>query len=827
FPSFTLAVDTSGSMYYFIYEVQDVISTLISRLQAYTADATRKYTLIPFNDPSVGPLYATCSPSQFLNYVYSLYTSDGGDCPEYAMTGLLDALKVTPFGSLVVLVTDGSAKDSNNTDTVNQIFSLIESLKVKVSDLLNFFLKIPVNSTTRLFSENYSAYYNTSVSFYVPSNLTTLIISQSGSYPSLTLYNPLGARADFTTFLSEFWGSVGYLDYPRSGYWSFESNAYSSYSIRIEGYKDFCSRCSSNANCKKDVLDYTCVCKDGFSGDGYSCYDINECYYWPSPCGYYAYCINTYGSYNCVCSSGFISENNTCIDIDECSSPELNNCGQNAACENYNGSYYCYCPTGFFGDGYRCEVDECTKDVCGFGRECIKYYGYHTCSDPCFNYTTLNEPTRSTSYRDYYYYDYYYWYYGRSDYYLNGWYRFTGSGGSSLADFCPSQGSCYTRYPMWLQGAHPEPADGIVNGTVCTSYYDTCCMWTSSVKIKACPGGFNVYKFGYPPQYYSGYCTDPATVPDSCSCAADEECRKVGGRYSCYCKNDSGIAVLSDIRPVLSCGAQEMKASFQKCDLKKFNLNTKNIHLNDRYCIGFNDYNTTNIISVVSVLKNGVCGNEMVNNGTHVIFKNNIFLSLDTNSSLGGEDILSIRYSCVYPLDLELALETALKPFTDSAVVNVTGTGQLQVTMALYKDSSYTSPYEGSQVLLTAATNLFIGIILKVGDASQYAVQITNCYASPSINSTTRYDIIKNSCPNREDGTINVLENGVSPQGKFYFQVFKFVGDHNYVYLHCQVHLCRGSCVSACTRQKLGDGPSDNAQDLTFGIVSQATGIRM
>ncbi|XP_071977688.1 uromodulin-like [Engystomops pustulosus] len=60
-------------------------------------------------------------------------------------------------------------------------------------------------------------------------------------------------------------------------------------------------------------------------------------------------------------------------------------------------------------------------------------------------------------------------------------------------------------------------------------------------------------------------------------------------------------------------------------------------------------------------------------------------------------------------------------------------------------------------------------------------------------------------CPNREDGTINVLENGVSPQGKFYFQVFKFVGDHNYVYLHCQVHLCRGSCVSPCGARAAAD----------------------
>lgn len=46
------------------------------------------------------------------------------------------------------------------------------------------------------------------------------------------------------------------------------------------------------------------------------------------------------------------------------------------------------------------------------------------------------------------------------------------------------------------------------------------------------------------------------------------------------------------------------------------------------------------------------------------------------------------------------------------------------------------------------------------------------------------------SCPNKQDETIKVLENGVSRQGRVSVQMFKFIGDYELVYLHCAVSLC-------------------------------------
>lgn len=45
-------------------------------------------------------------------------------------------------------------------------------------------------------------------------------------------------------------------------------------------------------------------------------------------------------------------------------------------------------------------------------------------------------------------------------------------------------------------------------------------------------------------------------------------------------------------------------------------------------------------------------------------------------------------------------------------------------------------------------------------------------------------------CPNTVDTTIQVMENGESPQGRFSVQMFRFAGNYDLVYLHCEVYLC-------------------------------------
>ncbi|XP_013927586.1 PREDICTED: uncharacterized protein LOC106553576 [Thamnophis sirtalis] len=45
-------------------------------------------------------------------------------------------------------------------------------------------------------------------------------------------------------------------------------------------------------------------------------------------------------------------------------------------------------------------------------------------------------------------------------------------------------------------------------------------------------------------------------------------------------------------------------------------------------------------------------------------------------------------------------------------------------------------------------------------------------------------------CPNPQDGTVRVEEDGVSLLGRFSFSVFTFIADSEEVYLHCRIRLC-------------------------------------
>ena len=70
--------------------------------------------------------------------------------------------------------------------------------------------------------------------------------------------------------------------------------------------KNECSNCSCdvNANCTNEIGSYRCSCKAGFTGDGRTCSDIQECSQTPHVCAHPARCIELPGSFSCVCPSG-------------------------------------------------------------------------------------------------------------------------------------------------------------------------------------------------------------------------------------------------------------------------------------------------------------------------------------------------------------------------------------------------------------------------------------------------------------------------------------------------------------------------------------------
>lgn len=155
--------------------------------------------------------------------------------------------------------------------------------------------------------------------------------------------------------------------------------------------------CSRYARCTATATGRTCRCRTGFTGDGVTCTDVNECLSNNGGCNANALCINRVGSRVCRCRTGYRGTGFVCkgaharrrragaqcvrrapllalpprrrpprltpgmhaptprplVDIDECAT-DNGGCNVNAACTNTPGSRTCACKAGFGGDGFTC-----------------------------------------------------------------------------------------------------------------------------------------------------------------------------------------------------------------------------------------------------------------------------------------------------------------------------------------------------------------------------------------------------------------------------------------------------------------------------------------
>jgi hypothetical protein len=135
---------------------------------------------------------------------------------------------------------------------------------------------------------------------------------------------------------------------------------------------DPCDSCDPNATCMGE----TCVCNDGFEGDGTTCDDADECADATHTCSADATCTNTPGSFECECNEGFVGDGTSCDPAESCADDP---CDANATCTDDNG-IECMCNDGWEGDGFTCtDIDECAASPCDVNATCTNSDGDFDC----------------------------------------------------------------------------------------------------------------------------------------------------------------------------------------------------------------------------------------------------------------------------------------------------------------------------------------------------------------------------------------------------------------------------------------------------------------
>lgn len=117
-------IDITGSMSRVINSVRNNINSILSANTRF-----RNYVVASFGDPYVRRVTKTRSIPSVRSFLRNLRARGGGDCPEYAMSGALDAAKMADSNSVMLIFTDASAKDKRKW---HQVSSVARSKRIRV-----------------------------------------------------------------------------------------------------------------------------------------------------------------------------------------------------------------------------------------------------------------------------------------------------------------------------------------------------------------------------------------------------------------------------------------------------------------------------------------------------------------------------------------------------------------------------------------------------------------------------------------------------------------------------------------------------------------------
>ncbi|CAC5404391.1 unnamed protein product [Mytilus coruscus] len=116
--SFAFVIDDTGSMGNNIAEVQDACVDIITDVLD-SLNEPIDYILVTFNDP-IEHVHRLTTPNglEMIEQLESLGVSGGGDCPEYAVSGLKKGIELCRENSILFAYTDAPAKDESDRQAV-------------------------------------------------------------------------------------------------------------------------------------------------------------------------------------------------------------------------------------------------------------------------------------------------------------------------------------------------------------------------------------------------------------------------------------------------------------------------------------------------------------------------------------------------------------------------------------------------------------------------------------------------------------------------------------------------------------------------------------
>ncbi|XP_072282850.1 uromodulin-like [Pyxicephalus adspersus] len=298
------------------------------------------------------------------------------------------------------------------------------------------------------------------------------------------------------------------------------------------------------------------------------------------------------------------------------------------------------------------------------------------------------------------------------------------------------------------------------------------------------------------------------------TCASDELCPSGGTACKCNTAQYTNIGLTPTAN--VTCENGKMNILVSKCWLEKNRYNSATVRLQSTSCVAAREVvNDVAQLAFHQPLTVGDCGTTADANGTHVTYKNKLYIFGQTVPIQTRKDVV-MDVSCSYPVNINVALNVTLHPIIGSTVINgPTSNGSFIANMMAFTDSEFSIHLSESDTLLVEDT-LYISIVVPSLD-SNLKLKVLRIYASPDNSSSIQYNLLSNGCPDSglTAGLLTVNSNGLGNEARFTMKVFQ-ITNSNTVYLSADLQICADNCVPDCN----SPSQSRSADSQSGGTVS-------
>ncbi|KAM3936081.1 uromodulin-like [Leptodactylus fuscus] len=318
------------------------------------------------------------------------------------------------------------------------------------------------------------------------------------------------------------------------------------------------------------------------------------------------------------------------------------------------------------------------------------------------------------------------------------------------------------------------------------------------------------------------------------TCLADEICNNssVCAANTTYYQS-LGLNV-NNVSAAVTCKGANMTISVGKNLLETLRYNPSASTLSQSNCTGavLDILQGQRVYSLTVQTKDGVCGNTITKNSTHVTFANSILIPGQNSNGIIAAGNISIQFFCAYNITMQTSLYIAYKPVMTTQTLNSGNSGgDGTTTLAAYTSPTYTVPLEQSQQQeLPVGSSLYFGMTTQFPDPA-FVLRIDQCYATPTSDGSgsIRVQLIQGGCPTGNGPNIQVVENGVSKEVRFSVSSFSFQG-YGSVYIFCDARLCNaasGSCSKCASAREVSQDTTQfslgpfTVQDIDYSAGSQ------